>query len=435
MKAKTIFFCTECGNEFPKWQGRCPACGNWNTIVEQPSERVRGSAKTAVGGLHSRPQAKRLSEIEDSEELRFQTGMGELDHVLGGGAVQGSLVLIGGAPGIGKSTLMLQICDHLCQFATVLYVSGEESSRQIKLRADRLDIRCKDLYILAENNLEAILDAVEEVKPQILIVDSMQTILTNKSDSMPGSIAQVKQCTMALMELAKGEGVTVFVIGHINKEGSIAGPKVLEHMVDCVLTFEGEAGQGSGGSAQPVGNAPERTPHRHAGHLRDLRDGRGAAGAGGGPGAGGALRVCVASAHQQRGRLQPGHAAAGSAGKKRRIQRGRSRRLHQCHRRPEPGRTGGGLGHHPGGGVQHERPTGAGRAGGHRGSGLDRRVADGERSGSAVGRGASAGVHPVYAAGTEQSEAAGVAWAAADSREEHPRGAGLAAQRDLTARC
>lgn len=243
MKAKTIFFCTECGNEFPKWQGRCPICGNWNTIVEQPSERVRGSARPAVGGLHSRPQAKRLSEIEDSEELRFQTGMGELDHVLGGGAVQGSLVLIGGAPGIGKSTLMLQICDHLSQFATVLYVSGEESARQIKLRADRLDIRCKDLYILAENNLETILDAVEEVKPQILIVDSMQTILTNKSDSMPGSIAQVKQCTMALMELAKGAGITVFVIGHINKEGSIAGPKVLEHMVDCVLTFEGEAHQ------------------------------------------------------------------------------------------------------------------------------------------------------------------------------------------------
>ena len=243
MKAKTIFFCTECGNEFPKWQGRCPTCGNWNTIVEQPSERVRGSARPAVGGLHSRPQAKRLSEIEDSEELRFQTGMGELDHVLGGGAVQGSLVLIGGAPGIGKSTLMLQICDHLSQFTTVLYVSGEESARQIKLRADRLDIRCKDLYILAENNLETILDAVEEVKPQILIVDSMQTILTNKSDSMPGSIAQVKQCTMALMELAKGAGITVFVIGHINKEGSIAGPKVLEHMVDCVLTFEGEAHQ------------------------------------------------------------------------------------------------------------------------------------------------------------------------------------------------
>ena len=241
MKAKTIFFCTECGNEFPKWQGRCPICGNWNTIVEQPSERVRGSARPAVGGLHSRPQAKRLSEIEDSEELRFQTGMGELDHVLGGGAVQGSLVLIGGAPGIGKSTLMLQICDHLSQFTTVLYVSGEESARQIKLRADRLDIRCKDLYILAENNLETILDAVEEVKPQILIVDSMQTILTNKSDSMPGSIAQVKQCTMALMELAKGAGITVFVIGHINKEGSIAGPKVLEHMVDCVLYFEGDS--------------------------------------------------------------------------------------------------------------------------------------------------------------------------------------------------
>lgn len=240
MKAKTIFFCTECGNEFPKWQGRCSGCGSWNTIVEQPSERRLGGSKGSVGGVHARPQAKRLSEIQDSEELRFQTGMGELDHVLGGGAVQGSLVLIGGAPGIGKSTLMLQICDHLCRFATVLYVSGEESARQIKLRADRLDIQCQDLYLLAENNLEAILDAVEEIKPTILIVDSMQTILTGKSDSMPGSIAQVKQCTMALMELAKGQGITVFVIGHINKEGSIAGPKVLEHMVDCVLTFEGE---------------------------------------------------------------------------------------------------------------------------------------------------------------------------------------------------
>lgn len=240
MKVKTIFYCTDCGNELPKWQGQCPACGAWNTIVEQPGESRQKQSAAGGRGMRPRAAAKRLSEIADSEELRFQTGMSELDRVLGGGAVQGSLILIGGAPGIGKSTLMLQICDNLCGFATVLYVSGEESIRQIKLRASRLNIHCDDLYLLSENNLEEIMDTVHEVVPNILIIDSMQTILTNKSDSMPGSIAQVKQCTMALMELAKGDGITVFVIGHINKEGSIAGPKVLEHMVDCVLSFEGE---------------------------------------------------------------------------------------------------------------------------------------------------------------------------------------------------
>lgn len=240
MKVKTIFYCTDCGNELPKWQGQCPACGAWNTIVEQPGESRQKQSAAGGRGMRPRAAAKRLSEIADSEELRFQTGMSELDRVLGGGAVQGSLILIGGAPGIGKSTLMLQICDNLCGFATVLYVSGEESIRQIKLRASRLNIHCDDLYLLSENNLEEIMDTVHEVVPNILIIDSMQTIQTNKSDSMPGSIAQVKQCTMALMELAKGDGITVFVIGHINKEGSIAGPKVLEHMVDCVLSFEGE---------------------------------------------------------------------------------------------------------------------------------------------------------------------------------------------------
>ena len=346
MKAKTIFFCTECGNEFPKWQGRCPICGNWNTIVEQPSERVRGSARPAMGGLHSRPQAKRLSEIEDSEELRFQTGMGELDHVLGGGAVQGSLVLIGGAPGIGKSTLMLQICDHLSQFTTVLYVSGEESARQIKLRADRLDIRCKDLYILAENNLETILDAVEEVKPQILIVDSMQTILTNKSDSMPGSIAQVKQCTMALMELAKGAGITVFVIGHINKEGSIAGPKVLEHMVDCVLTFEGEAHQ-SYRILRAVKNRFGATNEIGVFEMLDK----------------GLAEVPNPSEMLLSGRPTgtPGTCVTC-------VMEGVRPVLAEVQALVAPS----GFGHHFGGCVQHERPTGAGRAGGHRGSGADR---------------------------------------------------------------
>ena len=181
-----------------------------------------------------------MAEVEAVDELRFHTGMNELDRVLGGGAVKGSLVLVGGAPGIGKSTLMLQICDNLCRFSSVLYVSGEESERQIKLRAQRLAIREEGLYLYSETNLDDIVAAVQEKKPDILIVDSIQTIYNGDSNSSPGSVAQVKECTMALMHVAKGLGVTVFVVGHINKEGSLAGPKVLEHMVDCVLLFEGE---------------------------------------------------------------------------------------------------------------------------------------------------------------------------------------------------
>ena len=172
--------------------------------------------------------------------MRFHTGMDELDRVLGGGAVKGSLVLVGGAPGIGKSTLMLQICDNLCRFAKVLYVSGEESERQIKLRAQRLGIMGTDLYLYSETSLEEIISAVEAQRPDILIVDSIQTIYNSESTSSPGSVAQVKECTMALMQLAKGHGITIFVVGHINKEGSLAGPKVLEHIVDCVLHFEGD---------------------------------------------------------------------------------------------------------------------------------------------------------------------------------------------------
>ena len=244
MKAKSLFYCTECGNTTPKWQGKCPACGAWNTIVEQPAERSgkktssgikRGSA-LGVPGNHP----KAMHEVETTDELRFCTGMGELDRVLGGGAVKGSLVLVGGAPGIGKSTLMLQICDNLCRFATVLYVSGEESERQIKLRAERLQVRGEGLYLLAETDLENLVDSVHTLKPDVLIVDSIQTMYNGDVNSAPGSITQVKECTMALMQLAKGENLTIFVIGHVNKEGSIAGPKVLEHMVDCVLYFEGE---------------------------------------------------------------------------------------------------------------------------------------------------------------------------------------------------
>ena len=246
MKTKTSFFCTECGNEFPKWAGRCMACGAWNTIAERPAEAaVRRSSsarkdnRTAIS-LGGNRKARPITELSTAEELRFATGMGELDRVLGGGAVKGSLVLVGGAPGIGKSTLMLQICAQLCSTGDVLYVSGEESEHQLKMRAERLHVCNSNLYVLSETNLSDILESVHENKPNVLIIDSIQTMFSDALDTPPGSIGQVKECTMTLMQLAKGEGVTVFVIGHVNKEGSIAGPKVLEHMVDCVLYFEGD---------------------------------------------------------------------------------------------------------------------------------------------------------------------------------------------------
>ena len=242
MKAKTVFYCTECGNETPKWAGKCPACGAWNTIVEQPTApKAAKSVSRSVGGGRYRPvKAVHLSEIAGQQEIRFSTGMKELDRVLGGGAVKGSLVLVGGAPGIGKSTLMLQICHTLCAASKVLYVSGEESVGQLKLRAQRLGVAGEDLYILAETGLEDVLESVRQEAPDVLIVDSIQTLYNPNLDTPPGSVGQVKDCTLALMDLAKRQEVTVFVIGHVNKEGSIAGPKVLEHMVDCVLYFEGD---------------------------------------------------------------------------------------------------------------------------------------------------------------------------------------------------
>ena len=238
-KTKTVYFCTSCGNETPKWVGRCPGCGAWNTLeehIEKPA--APGRARSAPVGLSRKPQT--IDQVDGDDEIRFSTGMEELDRVLGGGAVAGSLVLVGGAPGIGKSTLLLQICNSLCRERTVLYISGEESERQLKLRAQRLGVSSDRLYILSETRLSDVLETTSEIKPDILIIDSVQTLYCEDNESSPGSVSQVKDCTMALMHLSKSEGITVFVVGHINKDGNIAGPKVLEHMVDCVLYFEGD---------------------------------------------------------------------------------------------------------------------------------------------------------------------------------------------------
>ena len=238
-KAKTVFFCTSCGNESARWMGRCPGCGAYNTLqehIEKPSASGRGKAAPSAPSR----QPQRIREVTGDGEIRFPTGMGELDRVLGGGAVAGSLVLVGGAPGIGKSTLLLQICSSLCADRRVLYISGEESERQLKLRAERLKVAPEELYILSETRLSEVVDSVDAIQPDILIVDSVQTLYNEENDSSPGSVSQVKDCTMAMMQISKARGVTVFVIGHINKDGNIAGPKVLEHMVDCVLYFEGD---------------------------------------------------------------------------------------------------------------------------------------------------------------------------------------------------
>ena len=239
MKAKTLFYCTECGNESPKWAGRCSVCGAWNSIVEQPEEKKAAGKGRLLANVRT-VKAESITDLSSDEEIRFSTGMGELDRVLGGGAVKGSLVLVGGAPGIGKSTLMLQICKKLGEQFRVLYVSGEESVHQLKLRAKRLQVESENLYVLSETNLGDVLECVNQEQPEVLIVDSIQTLYNEELNSPAGSVGQVKDCTMKLMQLAKEGNITVFVIGHVNKDGFIAGPKVLEHMVDCVLYFEGE---------------------------------------------------------------------------------------------------------------------------------------------------------------------------------------------------
>ena len=238
-RQKTLYCCTECGGETPNWAGKCPACGAWNTLQEVRLDA--GSAKNRAAVRYpTRAKPKRLSELDCSAEIRFSTGIAEFDRVLGGGAVVGSLNLVGGAPGIGKSTLLLQMCALAGERRSILYVTGEESERQLKLRANRLRVRGEGLYVLAETDLDQILACLDELHPDVVIIDSIQTISDAEVTSAPGSVSQVRECTMRLMRVTKEKGLTVFVVGHINKEGSLAGPKVLEHMVDCVLYFEGE---------------------------------------------------------------------------------------------------------------------------------------------------------------------------------------------------
>lgn len=260
MKQKTVFCCSECGNETIKWSGRCSACGAWDSLVEVKLDaKAKGSTKTRSA---TKKVPKLISELDTEAELRFSTGIGELDRVLGGGAVKGSLVLVGGAPGIGKSTLLLQLCGFVEGEQKILYVTGEESERQLKMRAQRLGVDKGQIYVIAETGLTEVLEAVDELEPDIVIIDSIQTMFDPEISSAPGSVSQVRECTMSIMRMTKEKGFTTFVVGHINKEGNIAGPKVLEHMVDCVLYFEGErstsfrilrAGKNRFGSTNEIG--------------------------------------------------------------------------------------------------------------------------------------------------------------------------------------
>ncbi|TYO96660.1 DNA repair protein RadA/Sms [Geothermobacter ehrlichii] len=239
-KAKTIFSCQQCGYQSPKWLGRCPDCGQWNSLVEETVQPAPGRRSGVAAGTASVPQW--LSEVNAREEDRLQVGIGEFDRVLGGGVVPGSLTLIGGDPGIGKSTLLLQALGRLAGHGAALYVTAEESARQVKLRAERLGVAAGQLLLLAETALEAILEHIRQLDPAFLVVDSIQTIFTAALESAPGSVSQVRECAGRLMQVAKGDGIPTFIVGHVTKDGAIAGPRMLEHMVDTVLYFEGDAG-------------------------------------------------------------------------------------------------------------------------------------------------------------------------------------------------
>ena len=234
-KTKTVYACTECGAESTKWYGRCPTCGAWNSMEEQIQTKS-ASATTVRSGA----KVQSIAHIQPNDRQRYHTGLRELDRVLGGGIVHGGLMLIGGDPGIGKSTLLLQICQHLGEDHTILYVSGEESEGQIKLRADRLGVVGEKLLVLCENDMDTVLAAIQNEKPDVVIIDSIQTMNLAEVASASGSVTQVRECTSAIMRLTKRLDISTFIVGHVNKDGAIAGPKVMEHIVDCVLYFEGD---------------------------------------------------------------------------------------------------------------------------------------------------------------------------------------------------
>lgn len=238
MKSKTVFVCKECGYEAVKWLGKCPSCETYMSFIEEKAEKT-----SMVSEKAKKTELKKIDEITMENEERRSSGSNELDRVLGGGIVKGSLVLCGGEPGIGKSTLLLQVAAHCAKEGAVVYISGEESEKQIKIRAERLGIKKSDMLVANETDLDAVIDAVDASGAQIAIIDSVQTIYSSELSSAPGSVGQIRECTLKFMKTAKEKGITFFIVGHVTKEGSIAGPRVLEHMVDCVLYFEGERHQ------------------------------------------------------------------------------------------------------------------------------------------------------------------------------------------------
>ncbi|MBR2741963.1 MAG: DNA repair protein RadA [Clostridia bacterium] len=246
MKEKTVYICSECGFESPKWLGKCPGCGNWSTleesIVNKPLKAAKGASGPSSGARASEPV--RIASLKSESDERHKTGISEFDRVLGGGLVTGSVVLVGGDPGIGKSTILMQICFNICSDRRVLYITGEESLAQIRMRAERLaGEKVSDydnLFVDAKTDISDVLESISRVKPDVVVIDSIQTMYRSDISGAPGGVSQVRECALALINRAKSEGISVFLVGHVTKEGSLAGPRVLEHMVDCVLYFEGE---------------------------------------------------------------------------------------------------------------------------------------------------------------------------------------------------
>ena len=233
-KVRSVYVCSECGFESPKWFGKCPRCGQWNTMNEEIREKLSKEPRK-ISSRSDRASPVPITEISTSEEERYHTGFSELDRVLGGGIVKGSVILISGEPGIGKSTILLQVCGSLGQALKILYVSGEESARQIKLRAARLNVESPNIYILAETDILEIIEQIRREQPALVMIDSIQTMNNPELNSSPGSVSQVRECTSAIMHVAKSMEIPVLIVGHVNKDGAIAGPKVLEHIVDTEL--------------------------------------------------------------------------------------------------------------------------------------------------------------------------------------------------------